>query len=77
MTSDLIPRLRAVGFTATAHDFRAGRISLAEVAERLRRDAPRVKEPTRSARLALAAEVEDIAAGRGQLLGPLPQGWES
>jgi hypothetical protein len=58
----LMRALEWVGFYATANDWRAHRISAAEVVARLRRDAPNVTEPTRSERLSLARSIEMEAA---------------
>jgi hypothetical protein len=51
-------RLCGVGFFATADDLLAARVTVADVVDRLRRDAPASAEPTRSARLALADDLE-------------------
>lgn len=76
-SEDLVRRLRVVGFAATANDMLHGHIGYGEVVHRLRRDAENVTEPTRSARLGLANELElrlevsRLADGLGDLVGRL------
>lgn len=57
-SDDLDRRLRAVGFAATANDLAAENVDYDEIVHRLRRDAVGVSEPTSSARLGLANEIE-------------------
>jgi hypothetical protein len=54
----LFMRLRHVGFYAVSGDVARGRIDRPTVIRYLRRDAPKVTEPTRSRRLSLADDLE-------------------
>jgi hypothetical protein len=51
-------RLRSVGFYVVANDYERGRLPLATVVSYLRRDAPKVTEPTKTERFKLADTLE-------------------
>jgi len=57
-SDEFTERLVSVGFFATANDYAGGYADAAIVVARLRRDAPNVREPWASMRLALADDME-------------------